>query len=219
MKPFFAVCALVAALIVWGDELPAQMLKEIATAAPNEDTGPMPHEVPGDPSKMNIKQDKSTNIWRELREGTGAAEPGPIDIQRYNLHMEPVGFATFFQLPVAMRPEDLTAGEVDVAIVGAPTGALAHSAGNMWAPREVRHTRDYGGYGDPKFPLSWVEYETLIAPFTILNAVDYGDAGMNPYSQAHTLEEIRRMTREVAAVGTIPFIVGGQCLSLQGRRE
>jgi len=187
----------------------AQMLKDIAEAAPNENIGPMPHEVPGDPTKMEIKQDKSTNIWRELREGTGATEPGPIDIQRYNLHMEPVGFATFFQLPVAMRPQDLTAGDVDVAIFGAPTGALPHSAGNMWAPREVRHTRDYGGYGDPKFPLSWVEYETLIAPFTILNAVDYGDAGLNPYNQAATLEEIRRMTREIASVGTIPFIVGG----------
>ncbi len=40
----------------------AQMLKDLAEAAPNENIGPMPHEVPGDPTKMNIKQDKSTNI-------------------------------------------------------------------------------------------------------------------------------------------------------------
>ncbi|MBO9422519.1 arginase family protein [Labrenzia sp. R4_2] len=187
----------------------AQMLKDIAEAAPNENIGPMPHEVPGDPTKMNIKQDKSTNIWRELREGTGGKEPGPIDIQRYNLQMEPVGIQTFFKLPVAITPEDLKAGEIDIAIFGAPTGALPHSAGNMWAPAEVRTTRDYGGYGDPQFPLSWIEYETLIAPFTILNAVDYGDVGLNPYNQSHTMEEIRRVTREVASVGAIPFIVGG----------
>ena len=153
---------------------------------------------------------RSTNIWRDLRDP--ARNPkgvGPIDIQRYQLQMEPVGIQTFFKLPVALTPEDLTAGEVDVAIFGAPTGALPHSAGNMWAPSEIRTTRDYGGYGDPKFPLSWVEYETLIAPFSIINAVDYGDAGLNPYNQAHTLEEIRRMTREIASVGAIPFIVGG----------
>ncbi len=186
----------------------AQMLKDIATASPNENIGPMPHQVPDDPTKMNIKLDKSTDIWRAEREPSGRA-PGPMDVQRYQLQMEPVGIQTFFKLPVALTPEDLKAGEVDVAIFGAPTGALPHSAGNMWAPAEVRTTRDYGGYGDPKFPLSWVEYETLLAPFTILNAVDYGDAGMNAYNQSATLEEIRRMTREVASVGTIPFIVGG----------
>ena len=132
----------------------AQINKELAESAPNENIGPMPHEVPGDPSKMNIKQDKSTTIWRELREGTGSrGAPGPIDIQRYKLQMEPVGIHTFFKLPVALTPEDLKAGEIDVAIFGAPTGALPHSAGNMWAPAEVRYTRDYGGYGDPKFPL------------------------------------------------------------------
>ena len=62
----------------------------------------------------------------------------------------------------------------------------------------MRFNKDWGGYGDPKFPLSWIEYETLINPFGIINAVDYGDAGMDPYNQARTLEEIRRITREIA---------------------
>ncbi|MGO1120968.1 arginase family protein [Rhodovibrionaceae bacterium A322] len=188
----------------------AQMLKDLVAAAPKEDPAPMPHVNPDDPTQMNIRQDKSTNIWRELRDPARNPQgAGPVDIQRYQLQMEPVGIQTFFKLPVALTPEDLVAGEIDVAIFGAPTGALPHSAGNMWAPAEVRTTRDYGGYGDPKFPLSWVEYETLIAPFTLINAVDYGDAGMNAYNQAQTLEEIRRLTREVASVGAIPFIVGG----------
>ena len=209
LKPYglsiVAICGLTMASLTPAQ---AQMLKDIAEAAPNENIGPMPHEVPGDPTKMEIKQDKSTDIWRAEREASGRA-PGPMDVQRYQLQMEPVGIQTFFKLPVALTPEDLQAGGIDVAIFGAPTGALPHSAGNMWAPAEVRTTRDYGGYGDPKFPLSWVEYETLLAPFTILNAVDYGDAGLNAYNQAETLKEIRRMTREVASVGTIPFIVGG----------
>ena len=49
----------------------------------------------------------------------------------------------------------------------------------MWAAAEIRYTRDWGAYGDPKFPLSWIEYETLINPFGNLTAVDYGDAGLN----------------------------------------
>ena len=198
----------VAAAFMDGTVANAQMLKEIAKAGPNKNIGPMPHEVPGDPTKMNIKQDKSTDIWRAERDPSGRPD-GPMEVQRYQLQMENVGINTFFKLPVGLTPEDLVAGKIDVAIFGAPTGALPGSHGAVWAAAEVRSTRDYGGYGDPKFPLSWIEYETLIAPFTILNAVDYGDAGMNAYNQAVTLEEIRRITREIASQGTVPIAVGG----------
>ena len=185
--------------------------KKHVDAAPKEEWAPMPHIDPEQPDRMIIRQDKATNIWREERPADRNPErtPGPVDIQRYGVQLEPVGIKTFFHLPVALNPEDLIAGEVDVAIFGAATAALPHSAGNMWAPAEIRYTRDWGAYGDPKFPLSWIEYETLINPFANLNAVDYGDAGINPYNQAHTLEEIRRMTREVAQTGAIPFAVGG----------
>ncbi len=189
----------------------AQMNRELVEKAPKEEPAPWPHIIPDDPSKMKLKQDDSTSIWRAERDDARNPErtPGPIDIQRYNLQMEPVGVKTFFHLPVALNQQDLIKGEVDVAIFGAPTGALPHSAGNVWAPAEVRYNRDYGGYGQPEFPLSWVEYETLIPPFTILKAVDYGDAGLNPYSNSQTLEEIRRITREIAETGAIPFAVGG----------
>ncbi|MEM6577286.1 MAG: arginase family protein [Pseudomonadota bacterium] len=202
--------SLTALIVALATTAQAQMLKDIVDAAPQEEPAPMPHIDPDDPSRMIISQDKSTDIWRDQRDPARNPQgAGPVDIQRYQLQMEPVGIQTFFKLPVALTREDLVAGQVDVAIFGAPTGALPHSAGNMWAPAEVRTTRDYGGYGDPQFPLSWIEYETLLAPFSIINAVDYGDAGLNPYNQSHTLEEIRRMTREVASTGAIPFIVGG----------
>ena len=153
-RRFSYVMAVVAAAILVSTEANAQMLKEIAKSAPNENIGPMPHEVPDDPTKMNIKQDKSTDIWRAEREPSGRAA-GPMEVQRYQLQMENVGINTFFKLPVALTPEDLVAGEIDVAIFGAPTGALPGSHGAVWAAAEVRTTRDYGGYGDPKFPLSW----------------------------------------------------------------
>ena len=185
--------------------------KHLVDKAPKEEPAPMPHLDPEDPTKMRIKQDESTNIWRDERDPARNPKrtPGPIDIQRYNLQMEPVGIKTFFQLPVALNQEDLIAGNVDVAIFGAPTAALPHSAGNMWGPAQVRFTRDYGGYGQPEFPLSWIEYETLINPFATLKAVDYGDTGLNPYSNSQSLEEIRRKTREIAETGAIPFAVGG----------
>lgn len=171
----------------------------------------MPHIDPNDPDRPRVSGDESTNMWRSERDPNRNPQrtPGSIDIQRYDIQLEPVGIKTFYQLPVALNQEDLVASEVDIAIFGAPTGALPHSSGSMWAPAEVRYTKDWGGYGDPKFPLSWIEYETLINPFAILNAVDYGDVGMDPYNQARTLEEIRRITREIAETGAIPFAVGG----------
>ena len=54
----------------------------------------------------------------------------------------------------------------------------------MWAPAEIRYTRDYGGYGSGSFPLSWIEYETLINPFADINVVDYGDAGLNGFVES-----------------------------------
>lgn len=187
----------------------AQMLKDIVEAAPKEEPAPMPHIDPNNPTVLPEKQDEGTNIWRTPRDQRSDIPPGPIDIQRYTLQFEPVGIKTFFQLPVARTPEDLKAGEVDVAIFGAPQGAFPHSAGSAWAPAEVRHTRDYGSYGPPSFPLGFIEYETLMAPFSTLNAVDYGDTGFNPINYARTLEEIRKTTREVAETGAIPFVVGG----------
>ena len=171
----------------------------------------MPHIDPNDPDRPKVSGDESTNMWRSERDPNRNPQrtPGSIDIQRYDIQLESVGIKTFYQLPVALTQEDLVASEVDIAIFGAPTGALPHSSGSMWAPAEVRYTKDWGGYGDPKFPLSWIEYETLINPFAILKAVDYGDAGMDPYNQARTLEEIRRITREIAETGAIPFAVGG----------
>ena len=185
--------------------------KALVDAAPKEARVPMPHIDPNDVDRPLVTGDESTNMWRSERDPGRNPQrtPGSIDIQRYDIQLEPVGIKTFYHLPLALNQEDLVASEVDIAIFGAPTGALAHSAGSMWAAAEVRYTKDWGGYGDPKFPLSWIEYETLLNPFGMINAVDYGDAGMNPYSQSTTLEEIRRITREIAETGAIPFAVGG----------
>ena len=113
-------CVVASAMAVAGTTMAvAQVNKSLVEKAPKEEPAVMPHVVPGDPTKMRIRQDKSTNIWREWRDQNGQPkrDPGPIDIQRYNLQMEPVGIKTFFQLPVALNPEDLYAKDLRQVIV------------------------------------------------------------------------------------------------------
>ena len=186
--------------------------KDLVDRAPKEPPTPWPHRDPNNPDVIRLRaEDAGKDLWRtKLDPSTQTPrDPGPINLHRYQLHLENQGIKTFFQRPLCITQEDLKAGKVDIAIFGAPTGALPHSAGCMWAPAEIRYTRDYGGYASGAFPLSWIEYETLMNPFETLRTVDYGDAGMDPYSNARTLEDIRRITREILETGAIPFCVGG----------
>lgn len=54
-------------------------------------------------------------------------EPGPINLRRYNFVPAYAGIATFCGVPLCLNQEDLRAGKVDVAIVGAPVDtSLGH---------------------------------------------------------------------------------------------
>ena len=98
----------------------AQINKELVDRAPREEWAPMPHVDPEDPDRPLISRDESLNMWRSERDPARNPQraPGPIDIQRYDIQLEPVGVKTFYQLPLALTPEDLVAGKVDVAIFG-----------------------------------------------------------------------------------------------------
>jgi len=176
----------------------AQINKPLVEKAPKEEPAPWPHLDPNNPDVIKLRDDPNRDMWREKRDySKDGRTPGPVSLSRYEAQMDNVGVKTFFQQPFAWTQDALISVKVDIAFFGAPTGVLPHSHGSVWAPAEVRYTRDYGTYG-ASLPLGWVEYETLIDPFTILKAVDYGDAGMDPYSNSRTLEEIRTITREVA---------------------
>ena len=69
--------------------------------------------------RMNAA-DPTYDVWKHIRDDISEGrKPGPINIQRYPGGMPWVGIPTFFNLPVALTPEDLKAGEVEVAILGA----------------------------------------------------------------------------------------------------
>src|SRR5688572_28717558 len=75
-----------------------------------------------DPASIPLNtQSESFNSWKVKRPTNldPKREPGPINLSRY-AGGRGGGIPTFAGAPVAMTPEDLRAGKVDIAIVGAP---------------------------------------------------------------------------------------------------
>ena len=118
ISPTIAAVTAVSLLALSAQPAYAQINLEHVQAAPKEERVPMPHIDPDDPGRMKIQQDDSTDIWRTERDYSQYPnrDPGVMNIQRYALQMEPVGIKTFFQQPVALTPEDLTAAGIDVAL-------------------------------------------------------------------------------------------------------
>lgn len=152
-------------------------------------------------------EDDGFNGWKTKRpaEFDTPREAGPININRYLRAGPKQGIPTFFNLPVALTPEDLVAGEVDVAIMGIGLDTGTGFRGAAYGPRAVRTGTVYGGRGMSNLP----HMHTMVSPFDELTIVDYGDVNVDQLSLERSLEHIRSMVREVAAAGSIPMIVGG----------
>lgn len=204
LKPF-ALCAALALLT-------ASPALAVVDDSP-EGKEKAPKEM-GDPDSIVLNPDDPTfNIWKQRREDLSAGrEPGPINVQRYPGGMAWQGIPTFFRLPVALVPEDLKAGEVDVAIISAHNDMGMGTRGASRGPNDLRANGDvYGTWG----LLSMPHMHTMINPFEELTIVDYGDAPTDPLSTERTVHGVRDVVREVAAVQhedgrrVIPFIIGG----------
>lgn len=101
---------------------------------------------------------------------------------------------------MALSPEDLVAGEVDVAILGAPLDMGSGWRDAIHGPRAMRMLgRGTGG----------ADVSTMIDPGKVLNIVDYGDAAIDQLSTERSVQEVRDRVREIAETGAIPFIIGG----------
>ncbi len=125
-------------------------------------------------------------------------EAGPIEMGRY-MGGGGGGIPTFAGAPVALTPEDLIAGEVDVAIVGAPL-----NMGSGW--RDADHgpliMRLQGG-------MAGNDQYTQVNASRELNIVDYGDIAIDQDSTERSMQHVREVVREIAETGAIPFIIGG----------
>ena len=157
-------------------------------------------------------EDPTYNLWQTPRDDlTKDRKPGPINIQRYPGGAGWSGIPTFFKLPIALTPEDLTAGDVDVAIFGAHTDMGGGYRGAAWGPNALRASPSTVAWG----AFSMDHMLTLVNPFKELTIVDYGDAPNDMMSTERTMHAVRVFMSEVAGAKNkkgkhvIPIVIGG----------
>lgn len=145
-------------------------------------------------------ESESFNAWRMIRPRSlePEREAGPISLSRYGGRDGPL---TFGGLPLALSPEDLIAGEVDVAILGAPL-----NMGSGWRDSGAEATQALRLYG---WPIGATDQYVQVSASSVLNIVDYGDVAVDNLSTERSMKHIREVVREIAETGAVPMIVGG----------
>ena len=140
------------------------------------------------------------NAWkaRRPRSMDPKREDGPLELGRYNGRGGP---PTFGGHPLALTKEDLIAGEVDVAILGAPL-----NMGSGWRDSGSQATTDLRLLGRS---MGSLDQYVQINPRKVLKIVDYGDVAVDNDSTERSMQHIREVVREIAETGAIPMIVGG----------
>ncbi len=140
------------------------------------------------------------NAWQLLRPRSldPRRESGPVALGRYGGSGGPPTFGGF---PLALSREDLVAGEVDVAILGAPL-----NMGTGWRDSGERATVELRLHG--RLMGSHDQY-VQIHPSRVLNIVDYGDVAVDNDSTERSMQHVREIVREIAETGAVPMIVGG----------
>ncbi|MGI9643764.1 MAG: agmatinase family protein [Ilumatobacteraceae bacterium] len=143
------------------------------------------------------------------RSNEPSREPGPIDINRYAVPSGAfAGIPTFMGLPIALNPDDLRAGDVDVAVVGAPCDTGSGRRGAAWGPRGLRTAEQYIPWGQASLAVI-PDQNSGITPFSELTCVDYGDINVDPLDLEASHVEIRNRVREIIEAGTMPVVLGG----------
>jgi len=145
--------------------------------------------------------DPSFDPWSQLRDPANDPdrEPGPF----YPGRLRNAGVLTFFNLPIAINPADLTAGNVDVAILGAPLDMGVGMRGAAFGPGSLRESLGVsGGGGLPHMHVG-------VAWKRELRVVDYGNSPIDRFSVERSMLPVRELVREIASTGALPLIIGG----------
>jgi agmatinase len=145
--------------------------------------------------------------WQQRRDSSGdpQRQPGPINLNRYAQANYPAGIPTFMRMPVCLTPDDLRAGQVEVAVIGVPLDTSMGSRGAAFGPMAIRSAERYG-----VVPMTGIHHPHVrVSPFETIKVVDYGDAAIDPFSLEASIRPIRELVREVAEIGVIPMILGG----------
>ena len=140
------------------------------------------------------------NAWKTERPRSmdPPREDGPLPLGRYDGEGGP---PTFGGYPLALTKKDLVAGEVDVAIIGAPL-----NMGSGWRDSGEKATVDLRLLG---WPMGGMDQYVQIDASEVLTVVDYGDVAVDNDSTERSMQHVRDIVREIAETGAIPMIVGG----------
>lgn len=165
----------------------------------NPDAIPM---EPRDPTRdvRKLRRDPNDNPKRE---------PGPINIQKTVGGTWNMGIPTFFRLPVALGPEDLKAGKVEVAFFGASVDISTGQRGTGYGPMAVRMGDIVGAWGEGAALASGHPVVGDLDWTKELVAVDYGDAPIDILSQERSVLPVYEMAKEIMEAGAMPVTVGG----------
>ena len=182
-----------------GDEASSDASAEVATegaGAEGENAGQDAASEGQEPASEEAAvirldpNDPNLEVWRDRDiSNDPPREPGPINVG---------SVLSFFGLPIARTVEDLVAGEVEVAFMGAPVDMGVGFRGAGEGPTAFRAMRRSVG-----------SMETMVRWRNELTAVDYGNAPIDNLSVERSMPPIRRMVREIAQTGAIPIIIGG----------
>lgn len=113
-----------------------------------------------------------------------------------------VGIPTFLKLPLVRTPEELLEERPDVVILGAPFDmGTTNRPGARFGPRAIRAASNLGR--------SIHHMELGVQPLRVLRAFDYGDAAVLPNNVEASHEAIRQKVQEVAELGAVPVVLGG----------
>jgi agmatinase len=112
------------------------------------------------------------------------------------------GIPTFLKLPYVSTPEQLAAERPDAVIIGAPFDmGVVNRPGARFGPRAIRQASNLGR--------AIYHLELEVQPLRRLRVFDYGDAAIVPSSIERSHEAIRQKVREVADLGAVPIVLGG----------
>lgn len=124
-------------------------------------------------------------------------EPGPFSVHRYLFPQS--GVPTFAGAKVAIWPEDLVAGKVDVAIIGVPSNAGSGRRDAGSGPDAMRATNT----------IAMPDAQSLVRPHEVLSVVDYGNFSVDWLATELTIDHVTDMVAETAGTGAVPMLVGG----------
>lgn len=112
------------------------------------------------------------------------------------------GIPTFLKLPFIAGPDALAAEALDAVIVGAPVDvATTNRPGARYGPRAIRSASNLGR-GVRHLGLA-------VEPLRVLKVFDYGDADVLPIDLEKSHAAVRTKVGEVARLGAVPLVLGG----------